>query len=293
MRRALTLAPVALTLACGTGASQPGFPVLADLSPAADAELALVDRTAALQDAVDADEAEAGPAIDLAGVPDAFRMEVDSSAAEQLPDGRSWGNAHQAVGMVAVANLATAFVVGPPSAAIHIAAGGTVTEVAPNVWTATNSVSDGTRTVAGTFTVAWVGVGWLAEMRLTSDDGVYADTLWFKGFLSEEGRLGWWDLYDGTGTLVGVVEWIADGQGNGQFGIAALSGDIAGDTLSYLASPGAWSVTYHDADRAEDAWVAVFADGSGELRSPDYNGGTLACWAAAEAEEPYADAACP
>ena len=37
-------------------------------------------------------------------------------------------------------------------------------------------------------TVAWVGVGWLSEMRITSDE--HDDQLWFNGFVSNDGANG-------------------------------------------------------------------------------------------------------
>ena len=73
----------------------------------------------------------------------------------------------------------------------------------------------------------------------------------------------------------------------------ALQGDVAGDTLSYwFAEDGQALVAYHDAGNAEDSWVYVDVDRSGEVRAPDHNGGAPGCWAAADAEEPYADVAC-
>lgn len=275
-------------------------PSLDDIASTADAEVDVVDRTAALAGATDAQDADPGSPLDFASLPEGALLDISGgqqlTALEQAADARSntYDNVITAVLLAGAADLVTAAVVAPPAAAIRIAADGTVTEVAPNVWSATNSVSDGYRTVTGTLVVAWVGVGWLAEMRLDSSDGEYADTLWFNGFVAANGALGWWDLYTADEQLAGVVEWAADGTGNAEFGIAALVGQAAGDVLAYgFSDTGETLIAYHDASRAEDAWVYVAADRSGELRSPDYNGGSPACWAAEDAEAPLVDVTCP
>lgn len=112
------------------------------------------------------------------------------------------------------------------------------------------------------------------------------DTLWFNGFVAYGGGLGWWDIYSG-GAVVGVVEWLADGQGGGQFGIAALAGSVAGDALYYLKEGDTGYVGYYDASLAFEAHVAVEADHSGDVMLPDYNGGEPACW-----DTTFADVAC-
>lgn len=212
-----------------------------------------------------------------------------------MPTQRSatYANALQGIAMAGAADLITGLVIAPPAAAIGIAAHGAVAHPMDNVWVGVNAVSDGHRTVTGTFTVAWIGVGWLAEMRLTSSDGQYNNTRWFNGFVSSDDKVGWWDLYDTYGTVVGVVEWVDDGSGNGEFGIASLAGDTAGELLGYGFNDGDALVTYYDASAAQDLWVHVAPDQSGDLRSPDYAWGAKSCWAAADAAEPFADIACP
>lgn len=290
---------LAFAVACGTGDEGPSHhtPLLDELSSEADGQVDVVDRAAALEGAADHDQAALGPALDLTTTGRGFRLDIDSEGEVQslegeIPRASTYDHVLRAVGLAAAADLVTTLVVGPPAAAIGITANGAVVEVGDNVWVATNAVSDGATTVTGTFVVAWVGVGWVCEMRLTSTDGRYNGTKWFNGFVSTDGNLGWWDLYDANGTLVGVVEWIADGNGNGEFAIGALAGDPAGDVLSYWFWDGEALVNHHDASLAEDTWVYVAADASGEVRAHDYNGGAPGCWASASAEFPYADAAC-
>lgn len=296
----LTGVGLVLALACGGEPGSADFhtPLLSELSPDADAALDLVDRSAALADALDAAQAPPGMPPDLDAAPDAIAMIVDSrgmdstsgltSGSYEAPPPGSQLNVGHAAAMVAIADANTAVIIGVPAAAAAIARNGVTAQIADNVWASTNSVSDGTTTVTGRFVVAWVGVGWLAEMRLWSSDGRYDNTLWYNGFLSKDGGFGWWDLYDEWGTLAGVIEWLGDGQGNAELGLAATSGDAAGDVLLYLFTDGTGFVGYHDESDAHDYYVFADVDRTGELLDPAWNGGAPACWDAAG----Y-DVACP
>lgn len=301
----MRLTPVLLTLlalglACGSG-SEPLPPTLDGVSTEADAALELVDRAAALEGALDADLAPVGLAPDLSSPPDGFALAFDAEEVGALdaevpagppPPAVTYGNVRQGIALAALADAATASIVGPPAAAIAITLQGQVTQHAQNVWVATNTVSDGNRSVTGRWAVAWVGVGWLAEMRISTSDGALQDQRWFSGFLSADHHLGWWDFYDGAGALVGVVEWVTDGEGSGEFGIAALSGDAAGDSLRYWLSPEEALIAYVDASLGEEAYVYVGPDRAGELMAPNYNDGQAACWDGEAAEAPFADVPC-
>jgi hypothetical protein len=212
-----------------------------------------------------------------------------AEADEGTADTGSAGYSNYAAGVLSAmaANLVTTAVVLPPSIGIGIVAQGTITEIDTNVWQAERTIPLGGQDVTGTFTVAWVGVGWLAEMRLTTEDGTWSDDVWFNGFLGHEGAVGWWDLYD-HGELVGVVEWLADGQGNAQFGIAAVGGEHAGSGLNYVFVDNGFARIDAVAATGDHAWVQVNPDQSGEVRLPDYNGGLPACWA-----PDFTNTACP
>ncbi|MCB9766481.1 MAG: hypothetical protein H6739_42295 [Alphaproteobacteria bacterium] len=303
MTRTACLA-VALTLAvaCAPAGQQDLTPRLSGVSAEGDAQLDLVDRESALADALDAEQADLGEALALADAPGAFRLEIEASEVHAIRDDMAQGpppplpsfaNVLQGIAMTGVAELSVAAIVAPAAAAIHVTAQGQITQVAENIWVATNTVSDGERLVTGRWAVAWVGVGWLAEMRITSSDGAYNNHRWFAGFLSADDNLGWWDVYDNGGNLAGVIEWLADGQGNGEIALIATQGDVAGDTLSFWSLDGEQLVALHDASADDDAWVYVDVDRSGEARAPDFNAGQPGCWAAADAEVPYADVACP
>lgn len=296
------LVPAAFAIACGSGGNGDDEevlpPALADLATTSDAEVDVVDRSTALTGALDADAAPLGEPLDLATAGRGVNLVIDSteevgSLSSEVPRA-TYNNLLQGVAMAGAADLITGFVIGPPAAAIGITSRGVVVPLGDNSWVATNAVSDGVRTVSGTFVVAWVGVGWIAEMRLSSTDGAYNNTRWFNGFVSADRRLGWWDLYDVYGNVVGVVEWVDDGAGNSEFGIAATAGDVAGDVLAYAyQDDGDAYVGYHDASRLQDLWVHVAPDQSGDLRNPDYAFGAVSCWASSTATEPYADVACP
>lgn len=295
-----TLAPLALLSLTACFEATPHQPTLDEVSTDGDAAVDLVDRAAVLAGAV---ENEAGQAIDLSAPPRGFLMQIDSedlqTEAEDegddstMPDApaapATFRNITAAAYAMVWADAATITVLGPPAAAIAIASQGEITEIEPWLWNATNSVTGPNGSTAEVdLNVAWVGVGWLAEMRLSTDDGAYDDTLWFNGFLSLEAAVGWWDIY-ANDQVVGVVEWIAEGQGNAQFGIAALGGEAAGDALSYMSNDqGQDLVSYYDASAGYLHYVWFEADRSGEVALSTYNGGQPACWTV-----DFADGPCP
>ncbi len=291
MNRIASLSVVSLVAlqACSEPAAGP---TLDQVDYGADAELALIDRAAALSGAQDYMDAAAGTQLDLADQPDAFYLQVNETEVgdpdPNAPPASSYGNVIAGSLMVGSASIATAAVVGPPSTAIGVATDGEVVQLEDNLWQATNSVVIDDVAYDLEFNVAYVLVGYLAEMRVTSDDGRFDDAVWFAGFVSAAGHLGWWDLYNGSGELQGVVEWIADGEGTAEFGIAATAGEHSGDLLAWWRHEGDNAVTYHDASTAEDAWVLVTEEGSGEVRHPGYNLGERSCW-----DVDYMDAACP
>ncbi len=279
-------------------------PLLAEQSATADTSLDQVARTQALDGAAEYDAATLGlemPASTEGGL----AMEYDADELSAVDDGTSGGlptdyeNVFEGAKAVLVADTVGGLILGIPAAAVSVALQGTVTPYGDNVWVATNTVSDGRTSVTGTWVVAWVEVGWLAEMRLWSSDGQYNGEPWFNGFVSEDRTLGWWDVYAVDGTQTGVVEWLAPDADDAELGIASLSGDNAGDILGWLHSAEDDAVAYHDASIDDDAWVIAHADQSGEVRMADYAGGERACWGPdrmdieCPPEEPASDTGAP
>lgn len=292
----MTRAAVSLVLfACTPVPSPQGphQPTLAEVSPAGDAALDLVDRPSALAGAT---ENTIGAPPDLAGAPGAFFLEIDGAELKSELDAAAarrlfptYFNVLAGSTAVAVADLATLSVVGPPALAIAFAREGQLVELTPWMWSATNTaVAPDGSTATTILTVAWVDTGWLAEMRLTSSDGFYNNTLWFNGYLAEDGSLGWWDLY-ANDAVAGVVEWVVLEDGSYEAAIASLSGDTAGDVLAYLAVAGGDSeVSYWDAGLGYLSYVILHPDNAGEVALIDWNGNQPACW-----DTTWADAACP
>lgn len=276
--RALLLTPVvvlALTACEPAGPAPVEGPRLAELSTAA--RTPLIDRAALLDGARDFDQADAGDALDLGATGAGYRMELDGSAITEPADGlpRSYSNYLAGVTAVVAADLTTALVIGPPAVGIGVAASGDIAPIAPNVWRATNTVDVLGQPVTAQLTVAWVGVGWISEMRYSNAD--VQDQLWFQGFVSHDGALGWWDLFDGASQHAGSIEWATDGT-NGELGYGAVIGENAGDWVLYASIDGTNGVTAFDASRQEQAWVVVDPDLSGVVRLPDWNAGVEACW---------------
>ncbi|MEM6927665.1 MAG: hypothetical protein AAF602_12100 [Myxococcota bacterium] len=269
---------IALTLAGCLPLDGNPAPSVEPVDPSIDAALDLVDRTAILADAV---EGTAGPAPDLAAAPDAFFFDIDGSDVTEVVDDhdglRAVAPTYDAVitatAAVVLADVAALAVVGPPAVAIAFAANGELTENTPWHWTATNVAGDATFTLD----VAFVGVGWLAEMRV--GDGSSGDPIWFDGFLGLNAAVGWWNIRD-QGDIVGVVEWTADGSGNGQAAIAAVGPNPeAGDILAFgSTASGERSVSLYDAGPDFLNRVVVYPDDSGEVTLLDTNGGLPLCW---------------
>jgi hypothetical protein len=270
-------------------------PTLAEQDAASDATIDLVDRAAVLAEAT---ENEAGEAPVLSGADASFFMEVDSTDMQGSlaasgskgppPPAATFLNAQAAQSGVAWADQVVVTLVGPPAAAIAFAGSGTLTQHEPWLWSATNSVTgpDGASATAN-LNVAWVGVGWLAEMRLTTSDGSFDDTLWFNGFLHHTGGFGWWDFYSGD-QVVAVLEWLGDEQGNWEAGIGSLAGETSGDILAYWGTAaGERGVNYWDNDPGFMAYALLNPDLSGETQLSNHNGGAVSCW-----DSSLADVAC-
>ena len=256
-------------------------PTLDDVSTERSA-LQLVDRTALVAGAVDHHVASAGQLVDLTseGALMAFTADgaVDTEGVPTERDGTfQYSNIWAGAAALGAAETVRHAVVNPPAVAIAFTANGEITQLEPNVWSATNTIDLPEGPLTTTFTVAWVGVGWLAEMRYSSAGAT--DVLWFNGFLGNEGNVGWWDLYSPNGRE-GVVEWIADGQGNGQFGIAATAGAEAGTLLSYTFAEDVDRIDFLSGPTGETAYVLGYSDGGGEVQLDDFNGGEPACWGA-------------
>lgn len=286
MRRSLIVPVVLSAVLAACGEEERALaPAIADVSSYdADRTVALLDRAEILRDAVEFDAAPVGRGIDFAETPKEFALEFDAGEGVGGTDGgtvdtAAAGCSNYAAGVIAAwaANVITTSVVLPPAIGIGLVSQGTITQIDTNVWQAVRTVPLGGQDVTGTFTVAWVGIGWLAEMRLTTADGAWTDDVWFNGFLGFEGGVGWWDLYD-RGALVGVVEWLADGQGNAQIGLAAVAGEHAGSALGYVFAASGFA-RIDATDGATHAWVQVNPDHSGEISHPQHAGGVRSCWA--------------
>lgn len=293
--RWLALIP-SLPLVLAACEGPPHTPTLDEVSAEADSAVTLVDRSSVLGGAV---EGEAGEEPDLTSPHSGFRMDVNADGLEASLGGSNSRDAQQdaetyanvATGLLALAtaDAITVAVLAPPAAAIHVVLAGDIEQINDHLWSATNTIyGPSGSSITGEFNVAWVGVGWLAEMRLSSSDGLYDDTLWFNGFLSIEGAIGWWDIYEDGVDVAGVVEWVADGAGHAEFGIAALAGDVAGDVLYYLLWEDHGYVAYYDESTAFESHVEVTPDYSGDVLLLDYNGSMPACWDTA-----FADVECP
>ncbi len=287
IKLAVVTASTAALLACEP-VEQVADPVpsLGDVVLDAD-EVGLVDRQAALAGASEPGLADEGLAIDLQEAGDGFLFAFSGQGMVDAPNDTArdadptYQNVWAGVAAVAFAETIRIGVTAPPRVAMAVAVQGTVEQVEFNVWRAENTIELPAGDLTTHFTVAWVGVGWLAEMRVTDADRDHA--LWFTGFVSNDLTVGWWDIYD-NGVVAGVVEWDIVGPEQTRFDIAATAGPHAGAWLSYQFLGDHARIDAFDAATQEDAWVMVRDDESGEVRLPDFKQGEVSCWDAGHAD---------
>lgn len=286
MRNTIPTAVIASAIAALVACEMPeeqevAPPTLSDVSTER-STVDLVDRSAALDGALDYDLAPIGAAADLTG-PGAL-MDFSGEGmvdTEGVPTERNaayeYSNVFAGYQALVFAETVRHAVVVPPAIAMAFAANGQITQQQPNVWVAENTIDLPEQgRVTAHFTVAYVGVGWLGEMRVSDD--TRSQALWFNGFIGAEGGIGWWDLYGLGGAREASVEWIADGQGNGHFGIAATAGDHAGSTLVYNLTPALDRIDAYDGATGNHGFVQAWADESGAVSLPELEGGLPQCW---------------
>ena len=278
-------------------------PRLDEVSSAGDAALDIVDRAAILADAT---EGSGGSPLDLSAMGPGFWLNMSSATLQGIlrssgsdesdgpsgPGVETYEHMNNALEALLTADRVVYSMVGMTASAMVSVSLSSFEEVEPYLWSAeASTTAPDLQTAEVRLNVAWVGVGWLAELRLTTSDGSYDDTLWCNGFVSEDGQTGWWDLYDDD-SVTAATEWLVE-EGLLQIGVAPLTWGAAnglyvdGDILTYDLSQAGGTVAYTDTDTDFVSYVTVNDDYSGEALIDDYNDEELACW-----DENLADAVC-
>jgi hypothetical protein len=283
-------------------------PTLDEVSAVGDAALDLVDRAAVLSDARDG--AEGGP-IDLAAQGSGFWLTIQTQALQSAlraqpdeageaasaplsPAAPTYAHAEAALEALLVGDQAIDAVLGTSADTLLAVASTELEEVDPGFWTGTARVdSPALGSAEARLHIGWVAVGWLAELRLSTDDGTWDDDLLANGFLAEDGGLGWWDVYEDD-AIVAAMEWLLEDSGVFAAGIAPIAFDesagmsVDGDILTVEVAARTGTITYEDNPAGTLSYVHVYDDASGEGSIDGYLDGAVFCWDAS-----LADAACP
>lgn len=281
----MTLLVTALALGCTTEQEvPPHLPRFTEISSTADGYVDLIDRVEVLADA--REESTGGAPIDIATANELFRVNIDSLAIQALDDALDttedkYENISLATSAAANVDLILKNRLGSMNQALLSMDSIEPNEVTEYHWSSTRSVTnDLGETVTVEFNQHWVGTGWLIDMRMTSQDGKYEDTLWFNGYYQADGTLGWWDFYRTGGILV-VFEWIGD-KSNGEAQLVWPTGEAAGDAMNFVWSGSSGLVQFMDSQPPPnpdaETSVTVAADLSGVALIPDYAETDVLCW---------------
>jgi hypothetical protein len=139
-------------------------------------------------------------------------------------------------------------------------------------------------------------VNW--RMEVSSNDPAFPldHFVWFDGQSQLDDSAGYWQFYTPVMTPPASVrlymaastpglqsvrmDWANSPTGEHSLVVTVneVGGADEGDILAFTASPTTSAIDYHDADVPEDHNITWYADGSGSLTVPDYNGGQKACW---------------
>lgn len=282
----MTLLVAALALGCTTEPEKtPHLPRFTEISSTADGYVGLIDRVEVLEDA--REESTGGAPVDIATANELFRVNIDSNAIQALDDALDttvdeYENIALATSAAGTVDLTLQNRLGSMNQALLSMDSIEPNEITEYHWSSSRSVTnDLGETVTVEFNQHWVGTGWLLDMRMTSQDGKYDDTLWFNGYYQADGTLGWWDFYRTGGILV-VFEWIGD-KSTGEAQLLWPTGDDAGDAMTYAwAGSGPGMVQFLDSQPPPnpdlETSVTVESDLSGQALIPDYAETDVVCW---------------
>ncbi len=263
----------------------PHIPRFKDLSFGADAYIDILNRTEALDGAVE--ESTGGAAIDLSTGNEAFLLTITSAEIQAIDDAVDRGDEdYSAVVAGAGAALAVDLTMLARMGAMRNTLGAFVdSAMNPNesyAWTASRAVTnDEGATVTAELNEHWVGTGWLFEVLQTSANGVYDQDVWMNGFYRADGGLGWVDYYRSGGVMV-TMEWMGD-RGDGIATLYWVTGDDKGDHITYYWTTDGrllaeWADTQPPPNDPAYTLAQVEADGSGYAIIPGYNSSESVCW---------------
>lgn len=138
---------------------------------------------------------------------------------------------------------------------------------------------------------------WKMEVSSTDPAAPFEHFLWFEGEVESGEDSGYWQFYEpldepvvssATGenalSTPGVesirIDWenTADDEHELVFLVNKPDVPEEGSFLTYLETPSASSVEFHDSKTADDGTITWYPDGSGSIQWPDYRDGERSCW---------------
>lgn len=197
----------------------------------------------------------------------------------------NWGAAALTVGF---ANLAVVVHLAVPVATWRAAAShAPVAE--DGSWHWRYSVSQGGQSFSSDLTGYRDGSDRVFEMEISSSALQLNDFLWYRGRAPIGGTSGTWEFFDPAtpSTVTGRIDWTAPESDRRTLTFTAVAGPNVGDELAYESDGDDRFVTFLDESENrsyEVHWNALTH--AGYIVSPDYNGGSMACWDSALMDTP-------
>ena len=202
--------------------------------------------------------------------------------------GSAGANAHwnwiAAVVHVTALNLIVGEVLGPPSAAFHLALTAEPEKVDRNTYLWEYVFDDGDERVAVDLEGSWVsgGVDWSLYVTGIVEGRELDHDLWYRGHSSQGGRTGYWIFSDleADPTDVARLDWSRSlAETELSLSIIDSGHEDFGDHIAYSRTGTVRRVEW--SDQSEEQLFFVTWDvvtGAGSLEVPEYNDGDRACW---------------
>ncbi len=106
--------------------------------------------------------------------------------------------------------------------------------------------------------------------------------VWFDGESMNDDSGGFWQFYEPVDSTNGVqsarIDWANGATNSLTITVNGATQPDVGDSLVFTESATMGSITYTDASAGETTTITWYADGTGSITAPDYNGGLPACW---------------
>jgi len=126
-------------------------------------------------------------------------------------------------------------------------------------------------------------VDWRMEVSSNDPSNTLDHFVWFDGRSYNDDSHGYWQFYDPslpTPHASARIDWQNPSATEHRLAVEINGPDHPddGDSLVFFESSFLCSIDHYDAGEDLESNITFYADGSGSLTVPDYNGGETACW---------------